>query len=730
MITGNSTRRVELSTNRDGSGGLLGANQVADAIKEQWRKGGAPDVAAALAGHPELRCYRTVVLDLAYQEYQHRLQTGESIDAETFSQRFPSFQRSLHLYIAVNGFVSQDPDYRDLTDPASWPEPGQQFLQFSLIAEIGRGSFGRVFLATEPALGGRTVIVKVAPHGGEEADVLGKLRHANIVPVYSLQEDETGLTAFCMPYLGRATLCDVLDGAFAGRHPPERASIILDAVAAANDHADLDEPAGADGMLCKGSYVNGILHLGVQLADALAHAHGRGICHRDLKPSNVLMAPDGRPLLLDFNLSVDQRMQTARIGGTVPYMAPEELAVLIERSQESARRLYDPRSDLFSLGVVLYELLTGELPFGAIPADESLDDLARRLYSRQKQGPHSIRELNHQVDSRLARLIESCLAFEPDRRPETVQRLADALRAELAPVRRMRRWIGNHRRLVGSLAATSLALIVAVAAFFALRAPYSVREYRLGLAEAEQGNHVEAVNHLNNAILWDRDSTEAYFARARSYQQLGEFQTAYQDFAAAYRLSNCPLYEACKGYCLNQMDSPRPATALYQSALKMGYDSPALLYNNLGYCYLTLRQLDEAQKYLELAIQADGELQSPHYHMVWLLLRRSNDGRPLSEKAFAHAAKALAIGPCTADLYFTLAELYSAAAQKDPKCVQPTIEYVGKAVEMGIDPKRFSVEPNFIALRHLPAFQEALRRPAVTSSPPKTAMFLDPVTKR
>ena len=235
MIAEMSTQRGALATSLDDGRGLLDANQVAETIKERWRKGETPDVTAALASHPELRCYRTVVLDLAYQEYVHRLQAGEGIDAETFSQRFPSFQRSLHLFIAVHGLLSRDPDYQTLQGISSWPEPGSQFLQFDLIAEIGRGSFGRVFLATEPALGGRQVVVKVAPQGGEEAEILGRLRHPNIVPIYSLQKDTTGLAAFCMPYLGRATLCDVLDYAFLDPHPPKQASIILDAVAAAND---------------------------------------------------------------------------------------------------------------------------------------------------------------------------------------------------------------------------------------------------------------------------------------------------------------------------------------------------------------------------------------------------------------------------------------------------------------------------------------------------------------
>ncbi len=228
---------ADISTSRHGSTlmlaeerGLPDAGRVVDAIKRRWRQGEVPDMNGELTRHPELRRYRSLVLDLAYAEYQQRQQAGEPIDAETFARRFPSLERSLYLLIEVHGLLSQDPDLQLLQDSLLWPEAGSRFLQFDLVVEIGRGAFGRVFLATEPALGGRQIVVKIAPHGGGEAEILGKLRHPNIVPVYSLQEDKTtGLAAFCMPYLGRATLCDVLDHVFLGGPPPRKRRAILDA---------------------------------------------------------------------------------------------------------------------------------------------------------------------------------------------------------------------------------------------------------------------------------------------------------------------------------------------------------------------------------------------------------------------------------------------------------------------------------------------------------------------
>ena len=109
-------------------------------------------------------------------------------------------------------------------------------------------------------------------------------------------------------------------------------------------------------------YVPAVLWLVARLADGLAHAHERGILHRDLKPANILLGDDGEPLLLDFNLAADTKLRShasaALVGGTLPYMAPEHLEAL-----KDGRRIPDARSDLYSLGVILFELLTGRHPF-------------------------------------------------------------------------------------------------------------------------------------------------------------------------------------------------------------------------------------------------------------------------------------------------------------------------------------------------------------------------------
>src|SRR5262245_13056106 len=249
---------------------------------------------------------RSAVLNAAYDEYCRRRDGGEALDPDEFCARFPNFRTSLHGLLRAHQFFQENPELVAQLGPAQWPEVGGTFLGFALRHELGRGTFARVFLAAETALGDRPVAVKVSQHGGVEAETLGRLRHPNIVPVHSVQEDPvTSLTAVCMPYLGSATLCDVLDYADASPAGRHWAAGILRVVLNAGPAEEAPEASGrAPAVLRYGTFVDGVLHLAVQLADALAFVHGRGFCHGDLKPSNVLLSPDGRPMLLDFNLSV------------------------------------------------------------------------------------------------------------------------------------------------------------------------------------------------------------------------------------------------------------------------------------------------------------------------------------------------------------------------------------------------------------------------------------------
>ena len=438
---------------------------------------------------------------------------------------------------------------------------------------------------------------------------------------------------------------------------------ILDAIRVANKGLECSELPLPDGILRSGSYLEAAIWLGSQLADALANAHERGIYHRDLKPSNILMSVEGRPLLLDFNLSVDERLPTGRIGGTLPYMAPEELTSICDPQPPSGERRYEARSDLFSLGVIIYELLTGSLPFGTVPCDRSVEETAFRLRQRQAEGPDPIRRRNPQVEKRMARLIESCLAFEPAQRPQTARQLAAALRRELAPSKRGWRWVVRHRWLVLSALAVWAAMLLAGAAYLALRPPYDVREYQRGLAYYQAGKYPLALDSLNNALRVKPNSSATRLARAQTHQRLGDFHLAFEDYQAADRLAPNPITKACKAYCLNRLGQHEQAISAYRHSLEAGYNSPAVL-NNLGFSWLELGQLDDAESYLREAIKGNGMLQAARHNLVLVFLKRAVRGQTIPREAFVHAARAIEIGPESAELYRDVAALYAIGAKR------------------------------------------------------------------
>ena len=129
--------------------------------------------------------------------------------------------------------------------------------------------------------------------------------------------------------------------------------------------------------------MDGIVWLGVRMADALSAVHQSGFVHHDLKPSNVLLGLDGQPRVLDFNLASDVRNAKSRLGGTLPYMPPEHLNAVRHPRRPGQM---DARGDVYSLGVILYELLTGAHPFGRFPKAKSVRTAAEEMLARQKHG--------------------------------------------------------------------------------------------------------------------------------------------------------------------------------------------------------------------------------------------------------------------------------------------------------------------------------------------------------
>jgi eukaryotic-like serine/threonine-protein kinase len=420
--------------------------------------------------------------------------------------------------------------------PIVFPRQGEGIGGFRIISELGRGAFARVYLAHEIALGNRPVALKVSRAEGDEPRVLARLQHTHIVPIYSVLDDQlTGLRLICMPYFGGANLAQVLDAAGTGRTGTSRGLSLIDALdlvgrpsptrpgsraasrksvqasteipnaaggsgsrsvrvsairralfgpesrdaskpdagAAVHDH----EPGQPARQFLRGSsFVRASAWVIARLAEGLEHAHSRGLLHRDLKPSNILIAADGTPMLLDFNLSTEAAESTvedgarALIGGTLPYMAPEHLDAFNPRGLTPISAV-DERSDLYALGLILFEMVAGRPAFPEPPEGLALPDLLVWLTNERRRAAPSLRATDPRTPWSLDAIVARCLDPDPEHRYQSASELAEDLRRFLddRPLKftpepslyeRLGKWSRRHPRASSAWTLGPLALVL------------------------------------------------------------------------------------------------------------------------------------------------------------------------------------------------------------------------------------------------------------------------------
>jgi serine/threonine protein kinase/Tfp pilus assembly protein PilF len=729
-------------------------------LRDLWSRGESAKVETVLARHPEWLVNESVLMDLVYEEICFRQTIGQRIDLQAYCDRFPDHRSAVRKLVETHEFlqdcsdllsslVSQLPDTPSVeTSAVIWPKPGDSVAGFKVQRALGRGGFARVYLATELALGNRQVVIKVSPEKARievarEAAILGRLVHRNIVPIHSVQTDNLlNLVVVCMPYLGNATLYQVLTQLTAPPSRSARARLILDTIQRLDQGKEPTvSPPFPDPVLSQASYADGIAHLGAQLADALAYVHAEGICHRDLKPSNVLLRSDGRPMLLDFNLAADEQAVAQELVGTWAYMAPEQLRGFDVPLRD--RPTVNARSDLYALGILLYELLAGEHPFGPIPSGLRGKALRRHLLNEQTHGPRPLRQVNPQVDAGLERIIVRCLALEPADRPETAAEVARALRSRW---RRLRRWVAGHRRLIRGCLGLVVVASLLEAGLLAVQDARSVRLVKEGQTALRNGLEDQAVAKFSQAIQADPNNAEAYFGRGQAYARLGQFPLALPDFQQAHQLVPGGLKQACVGYCLSHLGYADAARQAYKEAMDGGFTTGAVL-NNLGHAYLTLKRFPEARDSLTQALQLDKDLQAAYYNraLVYLQiasqdaakypvrhipgLRDLADAIPLGIKDIDQAFQS---GPPSADLYYTKARLWMLAVPRDRSHLGAVLDALYQAYEQGMDPKFLTdtnhkvTDRNFKDLEGDARFETLKEKPLPSRSPSRTPPLVDP----
>ncbi len=266
--------------------------------------------------------------------------------------------------------------------------PNTQIGRYTIDAELGQGAMGVVYKAVDPLIE-RTVAIKTIKLDLTEAELknfearfqqeaksAGRLNHPNIVTIYDVGK-AGDLAYMAMEYLEGRLLRELLD---------EHAALGLDR----------------------------ILDIAAQVADALAYAHRNGVVHRDIKPDNIMIVGDGRVKITDFGIAqmpASSATQAGTLLGSPKYMAPEQV---------TGQRV-DGRADIYALGVVLYEMLTGESPFQA-------DNIGALTYRIVHETPISPARLNPKIPEQLAGIAMKALAKDPDARYQDAADMAAELR--------------------------------------------------------------------------------------------------------------------------------------------------------------------------------------------------------------------------------------------------------------------------------------------------------------
>ncbi len=441
---------------------------------------GDPSVLRGLTSEQQSRL--SGILD----EYLQGLEAGLAPDFEELAGRHPDLAGTLKEYLghlrslhdAAGGFAAPVTDLRavEREDAEDLTPLGRCLGDFRLVREVGRGGMGVVYEAEQLSLG-RRVALKILPFAAvldsqqiarfkNEAQAAAQLHHPNIVPVYAVGADR-GVHYYAMQFIEGQSLDQAIaelrasSGARGKRASTEPAQ-------SAVTWADGDDVGSRRSVLRTGradrrNYFFSATRLGIQAAEALHAAHSYGVVHRDVKPSNLLLDETGKLWVTDFGLARCQTdatlTRTGDVVGTRRYMSPEQAA--------GGGALVDERSDVYSLGVTLYELLTLRQAFPA-------EDAAELLRQIDRHDPIRPTLLEPTLPKDLETVVLKAMSKLRDERYATAQHLADDLRrvVEGKPTvarppslaDRVTRWTRRHARTVAAAVLLSIFVIGGLAA--------------------------------------------------------------------------------------------------------------------------------------------------------------------------------------------------------------------------------------------------------------------------
>ncbi|MEM9410400.1 MAG: serine/threonine-protein kinase [Planctomycetota bacterium] len=375
-------------------------------------------------------------------EIQFRRLSGQQSEIEDYFDSFPHLNEFINEPTLARSLLNETAvvetdlvEYEgSLTNSRPLIQVGDSIDDFELLAELGKGSFATVFLARQTSMQ-RLVALKVSSDHGLEAQTLAQLDHPHIVRVYDQRKvQQHNLQLLYMQYLDGGTLLDVLEKSLDAQSGELNGSFFVNAVdqavIARGGSPSYESPIRKAYM--ESNWEQTIARIGYHLSLALDYAHRMGVLHRDIKPANVLIGNDCSVKLADFNISsADTVIGESKFGGSLAYMSPEQIRAFSSEDNFSPNQL-NGQSDLYSLGVMLYQLLRGELPFFAMSKSRSPGGLTNMISERTQ----SIERIDASLINRSPILrIALVRSLQPaiERRVGTAKELANQFKIALDP---------------------------------------------------------------------------------------------------------------------------------------------------------------------------------------------------------------------------------------------------------------------------------------------------------
>jgi len=413
---------------------------VCDAFEAAWRTvrspGARPRIEDSLGDMPE-PARAALVRELILAEVHYRRQFGERPQPEDYQTRFPELDPDWLAGAVLPPIETQEKPLDAGAAAAAEKNNGKRLGDFEIIRELGRGGMGVVYEALQISLK-RKVALKVLSAGlgltpkavqrfRREAEAAAKLHHTNIVPVYATGE-QGGTHFYAMELIEGPSLDQVVRQikASGGRQPPDTASHPgadaprspeLETTGPYVSESSKMQALSTSSLSSVSRYFDTVGRMIAEVAYALEYAHQQGIIHRDIKPSNLLLSPAHRLSVNDFGLArmLEQpgMTMTGEFVGTPAYMSPEQIT--------AGRTPLDHRTDIYSLGATLYELLTLHPPF----LGERRDQLLAQILPKEPKAP---RKMSPRVPVDLETICLKAMEKDPDRRYQTAGELAEDLR--------------------------------------------------------------------------------------------------------------------------------------------------------------------------------------------------------------------------------------------------------------------------------------------------------------